>query len=273
MALLNGIPLVSNGRIGDFTIYQRDGKMVVRSRYNEAHHRRHPCEQQLRQRTRWCNIVTLWNSFPREQKPAFEQRRKGVTDFNMFVAYAMQAHPIYLTKRQSHDRACVLTDVVVSQGTLNEIIVGHDGTAPVTSIWLGRLTIDSHTTVRQMAKAVVENNYDYRPGDILRYYLCEQQWVSPDDKPIVAITCTDLVLDLADERPLLTVTGGSPGFTQRGGRLAASHEVVGGMAWVHRRYNSEGTRQSTQRIYCNNDELMEQYGNEEAFAQARESYS
>lgn len=273
MAQLNGIPLLGKGRIGDFTIYQRDGMTIIRSRHNEKIHPRRPSERQLRQRTRMSNIVNLWKSFPCGQHPAFEQRRNGVTDFNTFVAHAMQAHPIYLTKRQAYQQTCVLTDVVVSQGSLSEIVVNHDGIAPVTSIQLGGLAIDESTTVRQLAMAIVDNNYDYYPGDILRYYLCEQQSVSPDGRPVVVISCTDLVLNPAKQTQLRHATHNSPGFAQRGGQLAASSDVVGGMAWVHLRQKGESLRSSTQRLYCNNNELMALFGSEEAFAKAQESYS
>ena len=272
MAQLIGIPLVKKGRVGDFTFYQRDNMVMVRSRHNEAHQQRTLSEKQVRQCSRMGNIVTLWQRFPREYRPIFEQRREGVRDYNQFVLYAMQAHPIYLTRQLSQDRACVLTDVVVSQGSLSEINVSHDGIAPVTSIRLGGLTIDSHTTVRQFAKAVVNNNYDYRPGDSLRYYLGEQRLVENEAKPDVTMRCSELLLDLYDDTPLQLATSGSIGFAQRGGWLAASSEVTGGMAWVHLRHGSGGTLLSTQRLVCHNDEMMNRYGSEEAFAEAWESY-
>ena len=272
MAQLIGIPLVKKGRVGDFTFYQRDDQVMVRSRYNEAHQQRTLSEKQVRQCCRMGNLVTLWQRFPRGQRPTFEQRRKGTSDYNLFVTYAMQAHPVYLSRQASHDRACVLTDVLVSQGSLSEISVGHDGTAPVTSIRLGGLTISESITVRQFAKAVIRNNYDYRHGDSLRYYLGEQRWVDNEAKPDVTMRCTELVLDLDDDTPLRLATGDSPGFAQRGGWLAASREVVGGMAWVHLRHGSGGTLLSTQRMVCHNDEMMTRYSSEEAFAEAWESY-
>ena len=272
MATLNGIPLVSKGRIGDYTIYQRDGRLTVRSRLSESKRPCHPSEGQMRQRTCMSNIVNLWRAFPTAYRPMFEQRRRGVSSYNMFVTYAMKATPIYLTKRMASENACVLTDVLVSQGSLREIVVGHDGVAPHTNIQLGGLTIDPSTTVRQLAKAVLNNNDDFLPDDSLRYYVGEQRWVNNEAKPDVTIRCTELVLDLDDDTPLRLATGNSPGFAQRGGWLAASHEVVGGMAWVHLCHGSGGTLLSTQRLVCHNDEMMTRYSSEEAFAEAMESY-
>ncbi|MBQ6068257.1 MAG: hypothetical protein IJK84_02035 [Bacteroidales bacterium] len=271
MAQLNGIPLITKGRIGDYSIYLRDNKLIVRSRYNESHGRRQLSERQLRQCTRMGNAVALWRAFPEEYRPAFQHRRSGVSNYNMFVTHAMQAHPIYLSRPMTQRNACVVSDVMVSQGSLTEIVVEHDGTAPTTNIWLGGLTIGNGTTIRQLAKAIVDNNLDYRPGDHLLYYRCEQQWSQPIDMPVVKICCQRVVLDLADDRTVNEVVGDSIGFAQRGGLLAAVQEVEGGMAWVHTRNSEETLLLSTQRLVCNNP-LIANYGSDEAYEAACDSY-
>jgi hypothetical protein len=270
MAIITGIPLVGRGRIDDYTFYQHDGVTIARSRHNEINPARPLSERQLRQTTRMGNLVRLWHAFPKGLQPYFECRRHGVTCFNMFVTYAMKKHPVYMCRQLAGDPGCVLTDVVVSQGSLPSIEVTHDGTAPVTNIWLGGLTIDDTTTVSQLAKAIADNNYDYQLGDRLRYYLAVQDRTS-SGTPRVTIGCCELALTPTDHTPLHLAVGGSTGFAQRGGRLAAASDVVGGMAWVHLRHVVTGTLASTQSMVCNN-ELMDYYGSEEAFAAACESY-
>ena len=272
MAILNGIPLVNKGRIGDYTIYQSDGNMIVRSRHNETRHHRRMSEKQMRQCARMGNNIALWHAFPQRYRPYFQYRRKGVSCYCMFITYAMQAHPVYLSRQASRDAACVVSDVVVSQGSLIDIVVGHDGIAPVTNISLGRLTIDNDTTVRQFAQAVIDNNYDYLPGDRLRYYLFLQRVSGTTGLPTVRGHCQELALDLMDDRPLHLAVDNSNGFAQRGGRLAADSEVAGGMAWVHIRLGEENQLVSTQRLVCNNGQLMDYYGSDEAFAEASRSY-
>ena len=272
MAQLKGFPFVEKGHIDEVTIYHRGGKLILRNRYNNT--RRHPrlSELQIRQCSRLVNNIRLWNAFPLEQRPYFQWRRGCATCFNTFVTYAMNAHPVYLTKQLVSMSACVLTDVMVSQGSLMEITVSHDGVAPITHIRLGWLTINDRTTVCQLAKAIVVNNYGYYYGDIIRYYMAEQIVLATNRLPMVRIYCKEVVLDPSDETPLHQVVQNSPGFAQRDGRLAASHEVVGGMAWVHMRHSDNETKVSTQRLVCNNDTLMQQYGSEEAFAEACKSY-
>ena len=271
MAELINIPFTRKGSVGDITVYQRGSKTYMRSRYNMTQQRR-LSERQLRQCTRMNNLVRLWTSFPLGYRPVFQCRSENTTSYNLFVTYAMQAHPVYMTKQMRSEAACVVTDVAVAQGSLPEITVSHDGIAPITDIALGWLTIGTGTTVSQFARAVVENNYDYLPGDRLRYYLCKQWRLEPQGIPMVNVSCDELTLDVNDLRPLHEVVSHGEGFAQRGGRLAASREVVGGMAWVHIRHSGPDMLLSTQRLVCNNDALMQQYGSEEAFDAACRSY-
>lgn len=259
------------GSMGDVTVYQSNGKTYMRSRYNSTTHHT-LSKEQLRQCTRMYNLVRLWQAFPHGERPVFQCRREGSTSYNMFITYAMQAHHVYMTKRMQKEHACIVTDVMVAQGSLPEIWVGRDDVGPITDIALGGLTIGGHTTVREVALAVVRNNYDYQFGDRLRFYLCEQWYPMPYDIPMVKIRCDELTLDEHDHRALREVMFDTVGFADRGGRLAASHEVVGGMAWVHLRHRDNEVQLSTQRLFCNNDTLMQQYGSEEAFAKACESY-
>lgn len=260
------------GSMGDVTVYQSNGRTYMRSRYNSTT-RRKLSEQQLRQCTRMYNLVRLWRAFPHGERPVFQCRREGSTSYNMFITYAMQAHPVYMTKRMRNECACIVTDVMVAQGSLPEIRVSHDGIAPITDIALGGLTIGGHTTIRDIALAVVRNNYDYQFNDRLRFYLCEQWYPMPYDIPMVKIRCDELRLDEHDHRTLREVMFDTMGFVDRGGRLAARYEVEGGMAWVHLRHRDREMQLSTQRLVCNNDTLMQQYGSEEAFAKACKSYN
>lgn len=271
MAQLTGFPFVGTGHIDNLTIYQRDGMVISRYRHNTPASQCNPSENQLRQRMRITNNLRLWNSFPKGYRPYFQWRRGGANCYNTFVSYAMQAHPVYLTRQMACRGACVLTDVMVSQGTLYEIMVDNDGIAPITNIKVGSLTLDNDTTVGQLAMAIVRNNFNYQRGDRLRYYLAKQTRLD-DGMPMVNVGCHELVLDPTDTTPLQEALGTCPGFALRDDHLAASHTVVGGMAWVHLRQCNSDMLTSTQRMVCNNDGLMQQYGSEEAFVKAKESY-
>ena len=257
MSTIINNPIKLKGRVGEVTFYQRAGATVVRIRHNEPNHRS-PSKSQRLQRSQMSNLINFWRSFPEGQRPEYQHRRSGVTNYNMFVASGLHAHRVYLPHRMTVNGGCVATDVLMSEGLLPEIEVRNDGTAFATNLWLGDLVIDSPTTVSQLARAIVQNNIDYLHGDSLFFYLCEQCWDRHTDQPVVRVRRTELVIDLTDERPLQEALGDCTGFAQRDGWLAASRPVEGGVAWVHLRHSDEGNLLSTQRLVCDNP-LWERY--------------
>ena len=250
-------PINSCRRIGDLTFYQRAGQLVTRIRHNGPNHRP-PSQSQLLQRSQMGNLVNLWRAFPVGQHPEYQHRPNGVTNYNLFIASGLHAHQVYLPNTLTRRGACVVTDVLVSQGLLPSIGVRLEGTAPTTDLWLDNLDIDGTSPVNQLARAIIQNNADYLHGDSLLFYLFEQYWSQHLDQPMVKVSRTELVLDLTDERPLQEAVGNSIGFAQRDGWLAASHMVEGGLAWVHLRHGEEGLLSSTQRLVCNNP-MWERY--------------
>ena len=100
---------------------------------------------------------------------------KGWTAYNAFVSHGMHAEPVYLTRWQTRNGACVVNSVRVSEGTLRSIAVSDDGTAYATDIALGRLTVDDGTTVGQLAAAIVCNNDDFCFNDALWFYVAFQR--------------------------------------------------------------------------------------------------
>ena len=280
MAHLAKNSIIFTGRIGDITIFERSGKTHLRPRYNETP--RHPkrTKAQLDFNLRLGNYINFWNLFSQKEKPQFQDRHAGVTNYNQFVAYAIQSTPIYLTHRQIRSGGCVATNVALSAGSLPSIDVAHDGTAPVTDIKLGILRILPSTTAGQLARAIVDNNIKFMPNDIILYYLCQQSWDYTISVPRVRIVSHSLVLNPYDTRPLSSIVGGCVGFADRNGHLAASQDPEGGMAWVHLRPNPLQSLQplqplqpllSSQRLFCNNP-YIEQFSTPEALEKAINAY-
>ena len=141
-------------RVGDMTFYWRNGRMVGRVRHN-AGKGPQVSPRQITVCSRWSNLVNFWRAFGPQCKPHFECIGKGWTAYNAFVSHGMHAEPVYLTRWQTRNGACVVNSVRVSEGTLRSIAVSDDGTAYATDIALGRLTVDDGTTVGQLAAAIV----------------------------------------------------------------------------------------------------------------------
>lgn len=257
------------GRIGDYTFYQRQGKIVARSRRNEFDRRKLGIPQKRRS-VSLSNCNNLWRPFAAAHTPYFTQGKEGSTVYSRFLSHAMQSSPIYLTREQGRAGGCVATNVAVSDGTLPPIRLTSDAVAPVTSICLGGLADTAGLTVGQLAQAVLTHNADFGAGDCLLFYLFLQEWDTEADSPRVRVSCQSLPLLPGDPRLLADAIGASIGFSIRNGHLAASQNPQGGMAWVHLRPGTQ-LQVSPQRLLCNNS-LIPQYGSDEAFHAACRSY-
>ena len=257
-------------RVGDMTFYWRNGRMVGRVRHN-AGKGPQVSPRQINVCSRWSNLVNFWRAFGPQCKPQFECNGKGRTDYNAFVSHGMHAEPVYLTRWQTRNGACVVNSVRVSEGTLRSIAVSDDGTAYATDIALGRLTLDDGTTVGQLATAIVCNNDDFCFNDALWFYVAFQRENPATGLPEAEVQCVRLALDPGDGQPLWQGTAERLGFVSRGGVLAAASRVEGGMAWVHLRKGRSGLKRSTQHLVCDNP-LLARMGSEEALAEACRSY-
>lgn len=270
MAKLHSSILTGNFSVDSVTVYSRGGTVVVRPRRN-SQCRVAGTVEQLRRRMAFRNQINLWRAFPSWCRPAFEGRRRGVSDYNMFVSHNMQSEPVYLTRREAENGACVLTRIAVSAGTLPSIALSHDGVAPVTDLSVGGLPAGGAATVGELSRAVVRENGGYCFGDELVYFLGLQSWDAMLDMPVVELRCSRLVLSPVDGRSVADVTAGAAGFAVRGGMLAAAAEVQGGMAWVHVRRSDGGMLLSSQRMVCNNP-YIDLYSGRESLEAACRSY-
>lgn len=259
-----------NGRVGEVTFYWRQGSLVARTRHNGSKPAM-PTERQMESQMRWRNLINLWNAFPPHHRPQYENSRYGMSNYNTFMSYGMQAEPVYLTRYEAVNRACVLNTVMLSVGTLPEIAVTHDGTAPATDIVLGGLTVDGNTTVGQLSEAIVQQNGNYSHGDVIVFYVGYQTTDALLNVPKVEMHCRSIVLTIQDGRRLWSDGVFQQGFTERGGVLSAASQVDGGMVWVHVRQSGSHCLRSTQRLVCHNA-LVQHYAGREAFEAACRSY-
>lgn len=270
MSILQPIYPMMRGRMGEVTTYVRDGLVVVRTRHNVA--TRAPRSlAQMERCVRMRNVMNVWRRMPKDWRPGFENRRAGLTDYGAFLSHNMRATPVYLERWQAVEGGCVATEMVVSEGTLPEIAVTHDGTAPATDIAVGSLAVDADTEVCALATAIVRGNRAFSYGDELLFYWVEQCCDWRRGLPWVEVRCSVLALDTADGRPLGRAVEGSMGFAVRHGVIAARGAVEGGMAWVHLRRGGGRVLRSTQRLVCHNP-LVHCYTGREALAAACRSY-
>ena len=84
------------GRIGDYTFYQRQGKIVARSRRNEFDRRKLGIPQKRRS-VSLSNCNNLWRPFAAAHTPYFTQGKEGSTVYSRFLSHAMQCSEVLST--------------------------------------------------------------------------------------------------------------------------------------------------------------------------------
>ena len=257
------------GRYDGITVYMRNGKPIVRRSKNDKGNPSKSAVQSAA-RLRWNNVQRLWSVFPKEWKPLYQNRSLGSSNYNTFMSLNMHNTPIYFTKEEVHEFASVLVPLEVSHGILKEIAMEPDGTGLASNIKVGNLEITPQTTVGQFAKAILKSNRDYATGDQLTFVVGSQTEVA--SVPRASFVCHTVTLDLSSHQPLSEAVGGSDGFEVRGGVLA-SQVVTGAAAWVHSRPVEGGEPLvSTQRLWCDNAEMIARYTSPEALERASKSY-
>ena len=270
MAILNGILKKLNGSAGSLTFKQVNGQTVVSEKITAVKKSNTP--MQMRQRTKWGNVVQMYKGICPLINYGFESKPSGCSDYNMFMKANMKSSDIYLTREEVAGGGCVAYPYQLTQGTLPSIVVTGSGDNVRTDISLGDLTIDAETTVKDFAQAVVNNNADYDYGDQISFFDVLQRVNAVTGIPYCQFLATNVVLDRASEVKLLDMVS-KYGFATVDGFLGhIEGEGAGVFAWVHTRKSSGKTLVSTQSLINNNAEMIAEYSGAEAYKRSVKTY-
>ena len=270
MAILNGILKKLNGSAGSLTFKQVNGQTVVSEKITAVKKSNTP--MQMRQRTKWGNVVQMYKGICPLINYGFESKPAGCSDYNMFMKANMKGSDIYLTREEVAGGGCVAYPYQLTQGTLPSIVVTGSGDNARTDIKLGDLTIDAETLVKDFAIAVVSNNADYDFGDQISFFDVLQRVNAVTGIPYCQFLATNVVLDKASEVKLLDMVS-KYGFATVDGFLGhIEGEGAGVFAWVHSRKASGKTLVSTQSLINNNAEMIAEYSGAEAYKRSVKTY-
>ena len=270
MAILNGILKKLNGSAGSLTFKQVNGQTVVSEKITAVKKSNTP--MQMRQRTKWGNVVQMYKGICPLINYGFESKPAGCSDYNMFMKANMKGSDIYLTREEVAGGGCVAYPYQLTQGTLPSIVVTGSGDNTRTDIKLGELVIDAETTVKDFAMAVVSNNADYDFGDQISFFDVLQRVNAVTGIPYCQFLATNVVLDKASEVKLLDLVS-KYGFATVDGYLGhIEGEGAGVFAWVHSRKSSAKTLVSTQSLINNNDEMIAEYSGDQAYKRSVKTY-
>ena len=270
MAILNGILKKLNGSAGSLTFKQYAGQTVVSEKISVV--KRSNTPMQMRQRTKWGNVIQMYKGICPLINYGFESKPVGKSDYNMFMKVNMKGSDIYLTREEVAGGGCIAAPYQLTQGTLPSIVVTGSGDNVRTDISLGDLTIDAETLVKDFAIAVVSNNLDYDFGDQISFFDVLQRVNAVTGIPYCQFLATNVVLDKASEVKLLDMVS-KYGFATVDGYLGhIEGEGAGVFAWVHSRKSSAKTLVSTQSLVNNNDEMIAEYSGDQAYKRSVKTY-
>ena len=270
MAILNGILKKLNGSAGSLTFKQYAGQTVVSEKISVV--KRSNTPMQMRQRTKWGNVIQMYKGICPLINYGFESKPVGKSDYNMFMKVNMKGSDIYLTREEVAGGGCIAAPYQLTQGTLPSIVIVGSGDNARTDIKLGDLTIDAETLVKDFAIAVVSNNPDYDFGDQISFFDVLQRVNAVTGIPYCQFLATNVVLDKASEVKLLDMVS-KYGFATVDGFLGhIEGEGAGVFAWVHSRKSSAKTLVSTQSLINNNAEVIAEYSGAEAYKRSVKTY-
>lgn len=270
MAKFTGLLRKQVGSIGDLTFKQVNGVTIVSEKITQMTNPR--SDAQMRVRTRWNNIVQMYKGIRPKLNKGFESKAAGLSDFNMFMKMNMQKEPVYLTKQEVAEGACVAAPYQITQGSIPAIVITGTGQNGKTDIRLGGLSITSNTTVAQFAKAVVDNNPEYQYGDQISFFIVKQKTNAETNVPYCLFEAAKVTLDAASEDTMTDVVGASTGFKAVDGNLGHSgNDGDCAYTWVHSRKSNGKLLVSSQSL-LNANSIITNYQGENAYMLARTSY-
>lgn len=269
MAIVNSLIRNLTGSAGELTFKTVNGQTIMSKKRTAGKDARTSAQQ--KHRVKWANVVQAYKRVMPYVDKGFENKPKGVTDYNMFVKLNMQITDVYLTKQQVASSSCVIDGYQITQGSLPSIKTTGTGANQVTDISLGTLTIDDTTTVAAFSQAVVNGNKHFDYGDQISFYEVTQEVNAVTNYPFVDCEASAVVLSKTSQTPLLTLVPKNAFLNVNGYLGHGDSTEDGAFCWVHSRCKNAKTTVSTQFLLPHNS-LLATYTSQEAYDAAVASY-
>ena len=229
----------------------------------------------MRQRMQWANIVAMWRALNVVGwHPSFPTRNLGQSDYNAFVSRNVGRNRVWLTRDEVRGNACVVAPYMLTNGSLQSIMVSIDSSHQATSdIAVGDLTIGTSTTLVAFSQAIVTNNPGrFAYGDQLTTVAATQTVDAVSGIPTCEVKCYEVTLQETDpDSRLLEDILGANVYRVVDGMLACVQTFIGGVAMVQSRETDDGVQVSTQSLVVDNPTLS-QYQSGTAFDAAVKTY-
>lgn len=256
------------GKIGDLVFMRRNGEQVQRAYVKPKNAM---TRSQYSQRSQLTNIVRLYQASPSFFMKAFENKPVNQSDYNALVSRNLNNDPkVYLPKEVAEAGGGVAAPYIISDGSLQPILVSGVGADAVTNIAIGDLSIIPTLTIAELSAAILANNTFIEAGDQLSYVSIEQY--QDNGIPKLRLRKFELVVDTANENIVLEhwptqAIVNKDGFIGHGALV-----YTGAFAWILSRQVSGNLKVSRQRLILTAQGINTNFTSSDAITRAQVSY-
>lgn len=257
-----------NGKIGDLVFMRRNGEQIQRAYVKPKNAM---TRSQYTQRSQITNIVRLYQASPSFFQKAFENKPTNQSDYNALVSRNLGKDPkVYLPKEVAEAGGGVAAPYLITDGTLQSILVSGVGADAVTNIAIGELEITPQLTVAELSAAILANNTFIEAGDQISYISIEQY--QDNGIPKLRLRKFELVVNTAAEG-LVTDYWPVQALANKEGFIGHGDLVyTGAFAWVLSRVANGKLKVSRQRLVLTAQNINTNFTSSDAITRAQVSY-
>lgn len=259
------------GGAGGYSFYVRKGEQVIRQRKNNSNYGSGASRTyaQMIRRIKWGNLVNVFKAMKSWQPKAYDSKKQGQTDYNIFMQLNINRATAALTREMCLSGCAVIEPCQVSRGSLPPIALALAGSGNqyVSDIVISN-AITGSTTVGQLSADIIANNPQFQEGDNLAFCIFYNWKDSRVEWPFVSTRYTEITLDSTsavvinsipelDNRLSKSTGGNLQASWSAGNPLSPNNEV--GMVLIHTRKSASMLAVSSQEIVVNGNSILSDF--------------
>lgn len=259
------------GGAGGYSFYVRKGEQVIRQRKNNSNYGAGASRTyaQMIRRVKWGNLVNVFKAMKTWQPKAYDSKKQGQTDYNIFMQLNINKATAALTREMCLSGCAVIEPCQVSRGSLPPIALALAGSGNqyLSDIVISN-AIQGSTTVGQLSTDILANNPQFQEGDNLAFCFFYNWKDSRVEWPFVSTRYTEITLDTTSavvinsipalDNKLSKSTGGFLQASWSAGTVTSPNNEVG-MVLIHTRKNASMLAVSSQEIVMNSNSILSEF--------------
>ena len=256
------------GGAGGYSFYVRKGEQVIRQRKNNSNYGAGASRTyaQMIRRVKWGNLVNVFKAMKSWQPKAYDSKKQGQTDYNIFMQLNINQATAALTREMCLSGCAVIEPLQVSRGSLPPIALALAGSGNqyVSDIVISN-AIQGSTTVGQLSTDILANNPQFQEGDNLAFCFFYNWKDSRVEWPFVSTRYTEITLDTTSATVINSIpsldnrlsksTGGNLQASWSAGSASSPNNEVG-MVLIHTRKTASMLAVSSQEIVVNGNSIL-----------------